>query len=67
MASMITYTTKDNKQQRNYSIRFSRMQNTYMTLMLHIRFKSFSVSNIHSTITIENRAYIHVTFLTGTE
>jgi hypothetical protein len=48
-----------------YVIEFSMLQDAVMVLMFYVRFRSSRVSNIHSSIAVENRTHGHMTVLTG--
>jgi hypothetical protein len=46
---------------------FFMPQDAWMTPMFYVRFKSSWISNICSSLTIENWTYVHVIFLTGND
>jgi hypothetical protein len=54
-------------EERNYTFEFSMLQDALMNLMFYVRFKPFYISNIHSSVTAENRTYVHMTFLTRSD
>jgi hypothetical protein len=45
-------------------IAFCVVQDAWMTLKFYVSFKSSWISNIRSSVTVDNRTYIHMTFLT---
>jgi hypothetical protein len=59
--------SKQNTEYRSYFIKFFMLQGAWIALMFYTRFKPPWISNISSSVNVENQMYIHMTLLTGND
>jgi hypothetical protein len=64
ITTIMAYERKVNREE-NYIIEFWMLKYTCMTVIFVVRFTSYWISNIHSTVTVENRTDVHMAYLGG--